>query len=187
MFDFEKLSISGVPLAAGISADWDIECVTVGACTLVNTVSFVDGSLPFEMSFTFSDLFSLAFEGATLTLSQGAGTLEIEIDPDGTIALASVEVSLVLNPDTDPAELSASLRVRPTVGITDADVGLSLERAGLSLDLLVDFDPGVGGVAEFASVLFSLGTSAAVVDVDTSVKFTASGLDQGDIYLTIDF
>lgn len=187
MFDFETLSISGIPLTSGVTADWDIECATVSACTLVNTIAFSDGPIPLETSFTFSDLFSLAFEGATLTLSQGAGTLEIEIDPDGTIALASVDLSITLNPDSNPADLSASLNVSPGVGITDADVGLSLERVGLDFEVLLDFHPGAGGTARFSSVVFSLGASVGMVDFDASMKFVPDGLDRGDLHLTIGF
>jgi len=55
------------------------------------------------------------------------------------------------------------------------------------LDVLADFDPGAGGVAEFASVTFSLGASAGVVDVDTEATFTPAGLVSGDIYLTVNF
>jgi len=187
MFDFEKLYIEGIPLAAGVTGDWDIVCETVTACTLDATISFSGGPIPFSTSFTFTDLLTLSMGTTTLTLTQGAGTLIIEIDPTGVITLATVDLSMTLNPDTNPASLEVSMSIAPGTGISDADVNLEISRAGLSLGVYADFNPGAGGVAEFSSVTFSLGTSAGMFDVITAATFTPTGLLGGDVYLTVSF
>jgi len=186
MFDFESLTISGVPLAAGVTADWDITCETVMACTLVNTIAFSGGPIPFTTSFTFSDLLSLDFDGATVTLSQGAGTLTVGITPAGEIGVVSISLSLTLNPDTNPASLDVDATIEPGLGLTEATVGLSISRAGLDLGVLAYFDGG-GPPATFQFVEFTLGTSAGPINISTDWIFTTTGFTGGDVYLTVSF
>jgi len=84
MFDFERLTFSGIPLASGITANAQIECVKTTACTVDQTINFSGvGPIPFKANFSFTDLFNLSFGGAVLTFSSGPATLDICLDSTG--------------------------------------------------------------------------------------------------------
>ncbi len=183
-FDFEKITISGVPIAPGVTGSAVINCVKISACTLEQTISFA-GPLPFKASFKFTDLLSLSFGGATLNFTAGGCTLRLSITTTGTVGATRILCSLVLNPGASEAGLDIDATIVPGTGLTSATVGLSVERSGLEFGATASF--AGGPPATFSDVTFTLGTTAGVIEVDTSATFTTTGLDSADVDLTVRF
>ncbi len=184
LFDFERITVSGVVLSPGVTASATISCVTVTACSLTQTISFA-GPLPFTASFTFTDLLSLSFGGATLNFTAGGCTLRLSITTTGTVGATRILCSLVLNPGASEAGLDIDATIVPGTGLTSATVGLSVERSGLEFGATASF--AGGPPATFSDVTFTLGTTAGVIEVDTSATFTTTGLDSADVDLTVRF
>ncbi len=185
LFDFEMLTVSGVPLAPGVTGSSTLNCVTINACVLTMTARFSGGPIPFTATFTFIDLLTLSFGGATLVLSSGGGQLIIGITPAGTIGAVGISVNTTLNADTNPATLSISGSITPGVGLTSAVVTLTIERAGLILGATAVFSGGPP--ATFQSVTFSVSLPGSALSLDATTTFTPLGLILGEIYLTVNF
>lgn len=185
LFDFERITISGVPVAPNVTGGAVINCVTVNACTLVTTFAFSGGVIPFSASLTFTDLLSLNFNGATITLTSGAGTLSLRILPDGTLGVVAVSVVATLNPDTNPASLTLTAEAVPGVGLTDATVTLSIQRAGLALSITAVFTGGPP--AQFSGLVFRLDVPGPLLSLSSDAVFDANGLLLANIWLTIAF
>jgi hypothetical protein len=141
LFDFETISITGVPIAAGVTASGTVSCVTITACVLRTSFTFNTPSvpIPFTSTFSFTDLTSLAFSGADLVFNAGAGTLVVSIDPTGTIAATSVTINATLNPDTNPATLIIAGTIVPGTGLTSAVVQLAITRLGFTMSATASF------------------------------------------------
>jgi hypothetical protein len=185
LFDFERITISGVPVAPNVTAGAVINCVTVNACSLVTTFAFSGGVIPFSASLTFTDLLSLDFNGASIVLTSGAGTLTLNIGPDGSLGVVSVAVVATLNPDTNPASLTLTASAVPGVGLTSATVALSIQRAGLSISIVAVFTGGPP--AQFSGITFSLNVPGPLLSLQSAATFGVSGMVQADIWLTIAF
>ena len=185
LFDFEIVSISGVPVAPNVTGSATILCVTINACSLTTTFAFAGGPIPFSTSFTFTDLLSLSFGGAVINLTSGAGTLSLEIGPDGSIGVVGISVVAVLNPDTNPASLTLTAEAVPGVGLTDATVALSIQRAGLSLGIVAVFTGGPP--AQFSGITFSLDVPGPLLSIEAQSTFDSAGLVLAEIWLTVTF
>lgn len=185
LFDFETITISGVPVAPNVTGSARINCVTVNACSLVTTFAFSGGVIPFSASLSFTDLLSLSFNGANIVLTSGAGTLTLNIGPDGTLGVVSVAVVATLNPDTNPASLTLTASATPGVGLTAATVALSIQRAGLSISIVAVFTGGPP--AQFSGITFSLDVPGPLLSLESDATFSNAGLVRADIWLTISF
>jgi len=185
LFDFERITVSGVPVAPSVTGSSTLNCVTVNACVLTSTLAFSGGPIPFSTSFTFTDLLSLTFGGATISLQSGAGSLDIGITPAGTIGAVGVSVNATINPDTNPATLAISADISPGVGLTDAVVSLVVQRAGLVLGVTATFSGGPP--ASFDGIVFSMSVTGTALSLDADTVFTPSGLLLGEITLTVSF
>lgn len=185
LFDFETITFSGVPLAPGITSSATVKCVTISACSLVTKFTVSGGPVPFTASLTFTDLLSLSFGGAKITLTSGSGVIAISITPAGTVGLVSVTFNAVLNPDTNPATLSLTANATPGLGITDGSIALTIERAGLTFGAEATFSGGPPAV--FDGLTFSLDVPGSLLSLNTDATFTSAGLSQATIVLTVSF
>lgn len=185
LFDFETINISGVPVAPNVTGSATVSCVKVAACSLVTSFKISGGPVPFSTTLKFTDLLSLSFSGATITLTSGAGTMTISITSTGAIGVVKVVMNAVLNPDTNPAALIMSISVTPGIGLTSAFVILDIERAGLSFSAEVDF--GGGPPAKFTGLTFSLSVPGSLLSLDASATFDTAGLVEAEIFVTISF
>ncbi|MBI1729361.1 hypothetical protein HY229_01625 [Candidatus Acetothermia bacterium] len=185
LFDFERMTVSGVPLAPGVTGSSVLSCVTINACVFTMTAKFAGGPIPFTAKFTFTDLLSLTFGGATLTLSSGSGQLVIGITPVGTIGAVGISVVTTLNADTNPATLEIDADIAPGVGLTDAVVSFTVERAGLVLGVTATFSGGPPAL--FDGITFSASVSGSALSLDATTTFTPSGMVYGEIFLTVTF
>jgi len=186
LFDFEKLTISGVPLALGVLAEVEVECIKVTACTLTQTISLSGGLVPFTASFTFTDLFTFTLGDVTVTFVQGPGSLTLKFSPSGTIESISLVLSLTLNPDTNPATLSLSASGTPGVGLTNMVVTLSVHRSGLTFTAFSSFT-GSGGPLEFSRLTLKAEAEVGLVSLEFSTAFVPDGLDGASLRVRLSF
>ena len=192
MFDFENLTISGVPVASGVTASAVINCVKTTACSMTNTFNFSGaGPIPFSASFLFSDLFTLTFAGAELTFTTGPGTLVIGLTDTGELEVVDLDLSTTLNPDTNPATFFVDATFDPGQGLESADVGLNISRSNVDFGIEATFEQpsgaAAGDPAEFDSVSFSVGTAFGAIDMSTSASFGAFGFTSSTTSFTINF
>jgi len=185
LFDFEEVNIVGVPVAPNVTANSTILCVTITACSLTTELVFAGGPVPFSATLEFTDLLSLDFGGAEIQLTSGAGTLSLEVLPDGTLGVVGVSVVALLNPDTNPATLVLAAEAVPGVGLTDAVVQLSIQRAGLTFGMVMAF--AGGPPAQFAGVTFSLDVPGPLLSIEMNSTFNSEGLVLANIWLTVAF
>ena len=187
LFDFETITITGVPIAAGVTAEGSVACVTITACEIETSFTFNTPSvpIPFTSTFTFENLTELTFSGADLIFNAGAGTLVISIDPTGTIAATSVSINATLNPDTNPATLIIDGTIVPGTGLTDALVVLAVTRLGFTMSAVADF--GGGPPATFEDITFSVDVPGGLVDFSAATVFDLNGLLAGTFSIQVNF
>jgi hypothetical protein len=187
LFDFENVWITGVPLAPGVTADGHITCALTDPCGLAIDINFATPSvpIPFSSTFTFVDITSLAFSGATLVFSAGAGTLIVDIDNTGTITATEVIIEAVLNPDTNSAIFIVDALINPGIGLDFAVVGLIVPRFGFVLSAFAFFTGGPP--AEFTWIEFSVEVPGGLVNFEASTLFVPGQLLGGELWMTIDF
>jgi hypothetical protein len=185
LFDFEILHIEGIPLAPAVTASSWLICETIFGCELTTMISFSGGPIPFSTEFTFTDLLTLDFGGATIALQSGAGALLIGITDTGEIGAIGIEVSAVINADTNPAILEIQGEITPGDGLDFALVHLVIPRSGLLLGVWALF--AGGPPAQFQSIQFHVSLPGPPLTFEASTTFTTSGLVSGTIWLTVDF
>lgn len=188
LFDFEKIYITGIPIAPGIMKDIHIVCLTIGPCTLTNILKFTGGIIPFETEIVFTDVLSLVFGGATLVFQAGAGTLTIGITPTGTIGAVGVDLAATLNPDTNPATLIIDAEIVPGVGLTSAVVALSITKSGFRLQASAIFAGGPPAVLQ--DMRFEIWQVSGFIDSHCALSFDVlppAGLEHGDCWITFNF
>jgi len=187
LFDFETISITGVPIAPGVTAEGSVVCVTITACEIETSFTFNTPAvpIPFTSTFTFENLTELTFSGADLIFNAGAGTLIITIDETGTIAATAVTINATLNPDTNPATLIIDGEIVPGVGLTDAVVALSVTRLGFTMSATADF--GGGPPATFEDITFAVDVPGGLVDFSAATVFDLTGLQIGTFSIAVNF
>jgi len=187
LFDYETISITGVPIAPGVTASGSVACVTITACEIETSFTFNTPAvpIPFTSTFTFENLTELTFSGADLIFNAGAGTLVISIDPTGTIAATAVSINATLNPDTNPATLIIDGTIVPGTGLTDAIVALSVTRLGFTMSATAEFTGGPP--ATFDGITFAVDVPGGLVDFSAATVFNLTGLVVGTFSLSVNF
>jgi hypothetical protein len=185
-FDFESLSISSVPLASGVLGSVAVQCVTIFACSYSNGLTVTGGPLPFTASFVLSDLMTFAFQSVAVTLSQGAGSLTLQIGSGGTLSLSSINLAFLLNPDVNPARLNVFLSGAPGLGIDNFTISLNALRAGLNTTAIIDFT-GAGGSFNFSSFSVVSAMQVGAFTLEGSASFSATGLEMASFDASVQF
>jgi len=185
LFDFETITIEGVPVAPNVTAESTINCVRINACELTTLFSFAGGPVPFEAELVFSDLLSLSFSGAEIVFNAGAGTFTLFLTPAGELGLIELKIEAVINPDTNPATVIVEAEVLPGVGLASGIFGLEVQRAGLIVEITSVF--AGGNPAQFAGITFELEVPGDLLSIEAFSVFDGSGLLLADVLLTISF
>ena len=188
LFDFETIFIENVPLAPAVTSDTIIFCQTITACQLLTTFNFSGGPIPFSTSLFFENLINVDFGFAEIALNSGPATLSLFIGSNGTLGLVSLNLLTTLNPEANPATLSITANAVPGIGLTDAIVGLTIQRAGLVFGVTAVY---VGAATiDFSEITFNLATTLpnSLGTLNTEASFDpVGGLQQGEITLRINF
>ena len=185
LFDFEMVTIEGLPIAPNVVASSMLNCVTFLGCDLFVDFAFAGGPVPFSTLFTFTNLASLEFGGAQLIFNSGMAKMTIGISSTGTLSFISINVNAVINPDTNPASLSISASAMPGVGLVDANIQLIIQRANLLFTLDAEFSGGPP--ATFEEITFGLLVPGPLVSLESTATFNLSGMDRADIWITVVF
>ena len=175
-FDFEKIYIEGIPLAADLFIDFSAECEgPTFACDFTVDATFT-GSPIFPVitsSLYFSNISgAFAFGGATLVLPAGPATFYLYYDDTFDLYMVVADISTTLNPDTNPATLSVTVVGMPGIGLVAIDLGLSVQRAGLTLSTNASFS---GPPVYLSDVSVGLSAEAGVITVGASVGYDLDG------------
>jgi hypothetical protein len=109
----------------------------------------------------------------------------IGITSIGTIGAVSISVNTTLNADTNPATLEIDADIAPGVGLTDAVVTFTVERAGLILGVTATFSGGPPAI--FDGITFSVSLPGSALSLSALTTFTPAGMVYGEIYLTVSF
>lgn len=185
-FDFESFSVTGVPIASGIVIGTDIECVTIFACVVTNSLSVNTGPIPFSAIVVLSDLLSLDIQSIAVSLTQGAGTLTLQIGSGGAVSLSTLSLALLLNPSTLPGRLNLTISGAPGVGITDLDVSFSVTRSILTATAIASFT-GSSGVFSFSRLVAITSAQAGVVSLEARASFAFLGLESFNLDASVAF
>ncbi len=185
LFDFEKVLVSGIPLAPNLLGGGSLTCITFGPCQLITQIAFSGGIIPFTTTITFSDLLGLTLGNTVITLFQGPATLSVNLLPTGAIGSINLTIAATLNADTNSADFSISGSVSPGIGLTSAIAKFDIERSGLQVGAAVSFSGGPPAV--FQTATFDFGTSLSIVDLRTSTTFGNAGLMIAIIHLIVNF
>lgn len=185
-FDFESLSITGIPIAPGVIGGVAIECITIFACSYSNSLSVTGGPIPFSASFMLSDLMTFSFQSVAVTLTQGAGSLTLQVGSGGAISLSSIDLAFLLNPDVNPARLNIFLSGAPGLGIDSLNISLNALRAGLETTAIVEFS-GAGGSFSFSTFSVLSATQVGAFSLEGSATFAVAGLEMASFDASVQF
>ena len=187
-FDFETLSITGVPLAVDLTGAFDATCEgPTFNCEFTVDLTFTGSPLfnPITASFSFATPDVFDFAGTRLILSASWATFTVVLDDTFDLARVDVFFNLTLNPDTNPATLSGLLRFEPGSGLTVALFDLIVQRSGLDLTLEAFFF-GAGTVT-LDYIQASLGAQAGVINIEASAIFYPAGGFGGQLSASVVF
>ena len=185
LYTYEKLTISGIPIAAGITGKAVIECIQVQACELTQTILVSGGIVPLSATFTVEDLFTFKFGSATLTFSSGPGSLAVTFDDTGEISLIVVRLAPTINPDTNPATLNVDGIVQPGEGLTSGSIGIEVTRGLLTFEADANFSDGPP--ASFDGVDFSVDADIDFVEIEATLSFEPGQMVEIESYWTVNF
>ncbi len=207
LFDFEKLWIEGIPLAAGLTLDLHVECNVPGGllCGFFQTWTITGGpifnSIVVDTGFEGLPLGATgtSFADITVTAAGGPLSLVLVIDPgDFLVDCWAATSRFTINPDTNPA----SLRIRATsdpiafcalgdlglgADLSFIDFALTIRRAGLSLTADVDFDVASGAgdpdTFNFDDLTLSLSAEAGIVNISASIVYKEENTTPEEAFL----
>jgi len=172
-FDFEEITVEGIPLTSDILLDAVIFCSQpTFACNFAVDVTFTGSTIfnPIVASFDFDTVDGpINFDGLRLTLAAGSATIVININ--STLVVTSVvgTVTATLNPDTNPASLTLRVVLVPGSGLSSLSLTLSVTRSGLTFRGSAVFG---GNPVVLQTTSFAVTAQAGVVTLRVSAVYS---------------
>lgn len=187
-FDLMTVSVSSIPLTAGVIASVNMSCIQITACKLTNTFSLTGGPIPFSTSLTFIDLFKASFGGVSLRVPTGPMTISVGIDSEFSLASASFTFAKTLSARDLSARLTSSGSFVKGQGLTGMAIGLSVTSGTFSANhaLRLVRDPTLGGL-RFGSFGLTMGLTLAPARVSLQVVFGQAGLSRAGFKIGLVF
>ncbi len=188
-FDFEIVQIENIPLAPFVTAEFAAFCTGTLACSFTSGLT-VSNPMVFSrvsVSLTFSTIGG-PFVFDALVVEMSSAPLTITLRFNGLLELVEVHgvAAFTLNPDTNPAHLSASLTGGPGVGITDLTIALGVERGGLLLTASGTF-VGVAGTVQFSELTVGAEATAGVLRIGADLGLTPAGIAEAALTFGMTF
>ena len=162
LFDFEDLSISGVPLTKDVFGDFQLHCLRVQSCQLSGELKF-GGDFPFPFSIRFQMLNLLILSDAEILLRSGAGTMVLGILNTGRAGTTTVSIVSTLFPDTTPVRFGMVAIMNHGFGFEAATLQIIMERRYLIFGGTLLF--GGGPNVELQGAIFELGVEELSLQV----------------------
>jgi hypothetical protein len=187
-FDLMTLSISGIPLTAGVLVNVNMSCIQITACKLTNTFSLTGGPIPFSTSLTFTDLFKVSFGGVRLRVPAGPVTISVGIDSGFSLASAGFSFAKTLSAGNLTARLTSSGSFVKGQGLTGVSIGLSVTSGTFSANhaLRLVRDPVTDGL-RFGSFGLTMGLTLAPARASLQVVFGQAGLSRAGFRIGLVF
>jgi len=188
LFEREDLSIEGIELG-GIVLDISTTFLPLQPISSVINASFTLLDLAdITATLTSDNITNLAFSSLSLAVSSGNLSVAL-VDTDGDLQFdgTSSSLSLVLNPNQNPADLTISLNSDST-GLTNASFALGISRGILSLDTTTNFAGDGSGNLEWTGTSFALSVDYGNGFALTALTgFSPAGIGTIDINLGVVF
>lgn len=188
LFDFTRLSVSGIPIGPQITGRSSVDCRKVSECSLRSSLNLSGGPLPISTNFTIEDLFSLRFSNTfSVRAESGPATVTIGFS-DFQYRSIRLNFSQAFDMGIFSARLSGSTGISRGTGITGANVSLSVTsgtfNAGHSIALIRD--PSEDGL-RFGSLNVRMGLSFSPGEVSIRAAFGRSGLSEALVSIGLQF
>ena len=188
LFDFERVTISAVPIAPNVTGGAVIDCVKVQACNLRTTASITGGIVPFQTDLVFLNVFDgIVFNGAIVNFTFNVGTFSILFGADGLIAQTRGVLAVTLNPEANPADFTFRFTVVPGLGLTNVVMGLAITRGPVRFSARANYGGGPPPPIVFQELFFDLTVTADGFELSAASRFEPDGLIEGSIDFTIFF
>ncbi len=188
LFEREDLTIEGIELG-GIILDISTTFVPLEPISSVINASFTLLDLAdITATLTSDNITNLAFDSLSLAVSSGNLSVALT-DTNGDLQFDGTEtsLSLVLNPNQNPADLTISLESDAS-GLTDASFALGISRGILSLDTTTVFSGNGSGDLDWQSTSFALSVDYGNGFALTALTgFSPSGIGTVNINLGVVF
>jgi len=186
LFDFERVTISGVPIAPNVTGSSVLDCVRVMACDLTATTSITGGIVPFQFDLVFRDVLGgIEFNGAIVNFTFDVGTFSILFGANGLIAQTRGVLAVTLNPESNPADFTFRFTVIPGTGLTSAVLTLAVTRGPLRFSARANY--GGGPPLEFEELFFDLTAVRSGFELSVASRFEPDGLQEASINVTVFF
>lgn len=189
-FDFERISITSIPVTSNLRTDLVFHCSGIITCTFTETFT-LSGAPLFSLiksDFSFSNVLGpFSFSNVTLRMQGSMITLTLIFDPaSAAVTSVSAAGTFTLNPDTNPASLSISVSGRPGTGLNSLVANLNISRSGMTVFALATFS-GSGGALNFSSLTLRAATEASVFHLEGSTSFRLSGFAGASLRSSVSF
>jgi hypothetical protein len=188
-FDFEKVAIQGIPIAASLTTEFTALCTGVLTCSFTNSFALTSTILfsLIKVSFTFENITGpFTFSSITLQLQSAPLTLTLVFSSLLELTSVSATVALTLNPDTNPASLSLSLSGSPGQGINSLKATLGVVRGGLTLSIASSF-VGENGAVKFSKLTLGAVANVDMLQVEADIGLEPTGIANADLGIVLNF
>lgn len=184
LFDFEDLSIKGIPIAADVFGDFYLHCLRVQRCQLNGDLTF-SGIFPFPFTVRFQMLDLLMLSEAEILLRSGAGTMVLGILNTGSAGTTTVSIVSTLFPDTTPVRFGMVGIMNHGFGFEAGTLQIIIERENLIFGGTLLF--GGGPNVELQGAIFELGAQSPRFRLETIATFLVDGLLNAEMWFDIKF
>ena len=187
LFDFERVTISAVPIAPNVTGSAVIDCVKIQACNLRTTASISGGIVPFQTDLVFLNVFDgIVFNGAIINFTFNVGTFSIIFGANGLISQTRGVLAVTLNPEANPADFTFRFTVIPGQGLTNVVMGLAISRGPLRFSARVNYG-GAPQPLEFEELFFDMSVIGDGFELRAASRFEPDALVEGTVEFTIFF
>lgn len=187
LFEQEDLSISGIEVG-GVSFDifTTFRPLDPISSTIIASTNILDLA-DLSVTFTSNNITNLSLSSIVTVLVSGNLTIQLfDFGGDLDIDLSFVTLSVVLNPNQNPADFAITLIAIDGVGLTRADFTLGISRGNINLDSTTRFSGG--GNLTWTSTSFSIDVDGGGgINFGADFSYTPIGMGPTAIELDITF
>jgi hypothetical protein len=187
-FDLQKLHIEGIEVGGVQLSTWMIFTPLFPISATTELAFSLGGMADIKGTFTSSDIATFMIDSIKVSIAGGNFSLLLEdVDANLDFDRATMENSIILNPNQNPAAFTSISVAEAGIGLVSQELILRITRSGLtgviSTLLLQD---GIGGVT-WDNTSFTLSADLNFFTFSSDIGFGIDGLRDGKLSLTVDF
>ena len=187
LFEEETLDVEGIEVG-GVTIDVSTTFKPLGPIDSTITASFSVLDLANVVATLTSDnITNLTLSKITLAITSGNLSIDL-VDTKGDLSIdqTTATLSVVLNPNQNPADFVASITTKAGTGVTSLSLSLGISRGALSLDTATTFS-GSGTLA-WSKTSFDLGVDGGGgITFGASFSYGPTGMGDASITLGVVF